>query len=586
MLETLSYYSIKPLERGDLVKINFRNKDTFAIVCDSADLKEEKFDLKNRKYKLKPIKSVIKEKFFSESWFRIMEELAKNYFIPETAFLPSFIPKALLSSNIEIKGSAQGAERHQKYAIKGSHDERNQVLRGIIREHFARKKSVIIVAPRIENINKLSEELSRGVEDYVFGFSSKLTPKKYLELYNKALSEEHAVLIIGTFQSLFFDRPDVETIIVEEEGSRLWREREGFPFDLRKVAEVIAEIKQLKIIWSDEILRAETIYKAERGLIEASNLLVGRIPSAIETKLIEVTKPKNTDEKIPFTWISKELENEISDSIKNNDKILLYVNRKGYSSFTLCQDCGRPQLCPNCSTPLALHKKSDRKFLCHHCLKSGEVGNECQYCNSWKMKDYGLGIEKVQEEFSRLFPNAENVTIATEKIFSEPHQHFDLVAVISLDYLFSIPDFRINETIFRLVGELKSRAKKKFILQTRLEDHKVLSDALAGNISSFYQEEIKSRDELGYPPFSKLIKLVREDRNLSLIKNEEQKILEVLQLYKPASFPAFHEKLKNKYRWNILLKLPPHKWPDETLRNILANIHPAWQIVVDPDSII
>ena len=319
------------------------------------------------------------------------------------------------------------------------------------------------------------------------------------------------------------------------------------------------------------------------GLIEAKNTISGRIRDSVETKIIEMLKTEN------FSWISDNLSREIKDSLRRGEKILLFVNRKGYSSFTICQDCSRPQLCSNCSVPLVLHKIRDaRKFICHHCFKVQEVPTSCQSCGSWRLKDYGLGIEKVAEEFSKLFPKAkfEDVTISTEVIFSHPETSFDLVAVISIDNLFTIPDFRINETIFRLIIELKQRAKRKFILQTRLNDNKLIKDAVSGNISGFYQDEIEARKNFGYPPFAAVIKLSYGSKDLGSLKKEGEKALSVLKDYNPISFPAFHEKINGLYRRNILLKISNSGRTDDKLQPLLENLSGIWQVSVDPESII
>lgn len=587
-LTQLSYFSTKKLSRGDLVTINLRGKEIFAIVQKISELKEEKAALKkNSAFKLKPINSLIKEKFLSEEWFRISSELSRDLLIPRPVLLSSLFPRALFSKQIEIQEYTGRMLNHQKLALKGSGEERMQYFRGMIREHFARKKSLLIMAPKIESLKKLEEGLGRGIEEYVFLFSSELSSKKYLSLFSEAMSEEHPILILNTHQGLTFDRLDLETIVIDEEGSRLWREREGTPYDLRQAAEIIAQMKGLRLVLADQILRIETIYRAEKGVVEAPAPLTGRIQSMIETRIIESNEKTEN-----FSWITKELAREIEEGLFKNEKILLFVNRKGYSSFTICQDCGGVELCSSCSTPLVLHGKDaeERKFLCHHCLRATKVPDVCAYCGSWKLKDFGLGIEKVSEEFRKLFPKAEKVVIATEKIFSQSEENFDLVAIVSLDYLFTIPDFRINEAIFRLISELKSKARRKLILQTRIGRSQLLANAISGNLSGFYQDEIQSREKFFYPPFVKVIKLTLEDKNYSRLKEKEQKASTLLKNWNPISFPAFHEKLKGFWRWNIILKIPPAPpaggWPDENLASLLENLSPAWHIVVDPDSII
>ena len=182
--------------------------------------------------------------------------------------------------------------------------------------------------------------------------------------------------------------------------------------------------------------------------------------------------------------------------------------------------------------------------------------------------------------------NSEKVVIGTEAIFSHPETSFDLVAVISIDNLFTIPDFRINETIFRLIIELKQRAKKKFILQTRLNDNKLIKDAVSGNISGFYQDEIEARKNFGYPPFAAVIKLSYGSKDLGSLKKEGEKALSVLKDYNPISFPAFHEKINGLYRRNILLKISNSGRTDDKLQPLLENLSGIWQVSVDPESII
>ena len=600
---TLSYFSIKPISRGDLVKIGLRGKETFAIVEKSSDVAEEKVALKKSGFKLKPIKAVVCEKFFSDNWFKILEGISKNLMIPPHIALSSLLSKAILSRELASPEESSEERGYRKYAVKGSFEDRADYLRGITREHFARKKSLVIVSPRIENLLELKAALGRGIEEYIFCFSSKLSAKKYLSEYNKAVAQAHPVLILGTPQILFFSRPDLETLALDDEGSRLWRDKSFYSFDFRQSAEIIAKARKLKLIFSGQILRVETIYRSERGLIEAKNTLTGRIQNPVETRIIEVGKSTN------FSWISGDLARYIEESLRCSEKVFLLANRKGYTSFTLCQDSSRPQLCQKCSIPLVLHGTNQQrkfKFICHHCLKSQTVPERCQSCSSWKLKNFGLGIEKVAEEFENLFPKTkftildqdnknagnkfESVVIGTEVVFSHPKIFFDTVAIISLDNLFTIPDFRINETIFRLVSELKYRAEKRFILQTRLSGNKLLQDAVSGNLSSFYQDEIESRKALGYPPFVKIIKLSAENKNLSLLNGEEKKAMLALKNYNPISFPAFREKINGNYRWNILLKISGHPtgsgWPDDKLRSLLESLSRVWQVSVDPESII
>ena len=181
----------------------------------------------------------------------------------------------------------------------------------------------------------------------------------------------------------------------------------------------------------------------------------------------------------------------------------------------------------------------------------------------------------------------QKVVFATELIFSYPQLDFDLTALISLDHLLTIPDFRIGERIFRLISVLKSRTRRKIILQTRLSEKKLFEDALSGNLSGFYQSEIQDRKIFGYPPFSRLIKLEKENHNYARLQKEVKETATLLANYAPLSLPAFIEKKKNRYRWNILLKIPTgNSRRDENLDTLLSELAQSWRITVGPESII
>lgn len=585
--ETLSYFSTKKNARGDLVKTNFRGREIFAVIKNASELSGRKAELKRGTFRLKPLKSLWLQNFLPEDFFEILRRLSREFLLPEGLILSRLLPKPIFSKKVKIPLPSQKSPKriHQKSAFRGSAEERLRHYRGLIREHLARKKSLMLLSPRIETLKLLAAELGRGIEDYSFIFHSEIPAGKYLGSWNRALTLPHPVLILGTGQVLSLDRPDLETLIIDEEGSRLWREWEGTPFDFREAARIIAEAKGLKLIFADEILRLETFWQSEAGLLEALAPLLTRIQSPVETKLLEIGPAQDG-----FSWLSKELRAELEESIFKNEKILLFANRKGYGSFTLCQDCNRALLCPACSVPLVLHglKREERKFFCHHCLGSLTVPERCPHCLSWKLKEFGLGVEKIQEEFQKLFPKSENALFATESVLYHPELAFDLTAIVSLDHLFSIPDFRINERIFRLISELKARTRRKLILQTRISENKLFQDALAGSISGFYQGEIKGRENFRYPPFVKLVKLTKEDKNYAALKKNQEEALGLLKDCKPLSFPAFLERIKKRYRWNIVLKIPPGGWPpEEKLENLLKNLALAgWELIVDPESII
>ncbi len=612
--EALTYFSTKELNSGDLVSIPLRDKIVPAVVKKVSDVRTAKSEIKISNFRMKPIKSFIKENFVSPEMLRAVERISEEILFPPGAVLARLIPKPVFSPKV-FKSSPSPGRYYKQEALKGSFQERILEYRALVREHFAREKSLTIVTPRLEDLKRLRAELERGIDAYVFSLSSELSPKKYLEEWNRASQSAHPVLILGTPQVLSLERPDLETLVLDGEGSEFYHLEEWGSLDFRRAAEIIAEEKKMKLIRADEILQIETMWKAQSGLIEEKTPVLTRIQTNLETALINLKKSK---EEPVLSWLSPELVASIREADLKNEKILIFVNRKGYSAFTVCHDCGRSIVCPSCSVPLVLHASSQwkKEFLCHHCLKKSEVPEHCPYCFSWKLKDYGLGLEKIELELKKLFPKLKPVRLdrevlknnkvpedffqnkailASELILSYPEIKFDFTAVISLDHLFTIPDFKMAERIFRLITELKGKTRKKMLLQTRFLENSLLTSALGGNISQFYQAEIKERETFSYPPFSRLVKLKREDANLPRLKTEAARVSLLLKPYAPSSSAAFLEKIKNKYRWNIVLKVAPkvltregpEVWPkNRELFSLLQKLAVSWEIIVDPKSII
>ena len=598
----LSYFSMKDLSRGDLVLVPVRGKFIEAIITEVKDAKELKTSLKKSTFKLKSVKDVICEKFFLEKDFSILEKIHKETMAVKELLLFKLIPKALFLQHKKNQFKTRENLTHLKYSIKGSIKDRIIEYRTMIREHFARNQSFLIVSPRMEMLRLFKEELSRGIEHYTYVFSSELPPKKYLEAWTGAENMAHPAFIISTPHGLLFDRADLETIVLDDDASDLWWDLERPWLDLRNVAKIFAEVRKNKLIYTGDVLSVERVWQIENRMIEPLNPYLTRLHSKPETRLIKIAPSSET-----FSWFTKEGIEELEEAIFQNRSILIFVNRKGYSSFTVCLDCSRTIVCQSCSAPLVVHIKpgEEREFSCHHCLSKISVPAECPFCGSWRLKDYGLGIEKIKEEFRKIFPKVEalvidadvklkngdvfqsaQVVIGTEKIFFYPPREFDIVFAASIDHFFTVPDFRMNEKVFYLINELKKIAGKKMILQSRLENERTIEDALSGNFSHFYQNEIGDRKNFLYPPFRRLIKLSFEAGRQETLLTDTKDAMAILHGYEPVLYEAFIEKIKNRHRMNILLRLEDKKWPDEKLYAILEKLSGKCEVIVDPNSIL
>lgn len=623
--ENLSYFSAKNIPMGAVVIAPVRGKNTPAIVVSVEEVKGAKSRIKNSDFQMKAIKSVKSLSLVRPEFIDACKEIA-DYFISSTgAVLKDFLPQAILGSGLESDISCQddkqetvASGRHEIMLLQLPKKERLQYYRSVIREEFARDNSVFFCLPTVFDVIDFSEELQRGIEKYTIICHGKLAKKKAREAWLKAKKEKHPLLIVATKSFLSIPRKDISVIIIDRENSSAYKIQKQPYVDVRKSAEIISAKLKTKLIFGDSLIRSETLYRQESGEFQSPPSPHSRILSEAEQVVIDMKKnslPNWQNKTQNNVVISRELQALLEKTRENNERMILFANRRGYGSTTTCADCQRVILCDKCDSPLVLHKNDKFFFICHKCLSEKPAPEKCPYCKSWRIETFGIGVQKVADEVAQLFPQIKifkmdgdvitkdsqgremnnaflstsgAVLIGTEFLFSYINQPVERVAVISIDGLFTIPDFRINEKIFQLLLKLRSLAKKTFLMQTRLPEQNVFHNIIKGNIQGFYKEEIEERKRFGYPPFKLLIKMTKDGKGDASIAKEAEKMEKILAEWKPLNYKPFIPKIKNIYRRHILLKIDSLSWPKEQrkLHGILSSFAPAWKIEVDPESLL
>lgn len=619
--ENLSYFTAKDIKAGTLVIVPMRKKNVPAIVISTEEIKSIKYGLKKAQFKLRPIKSIQSVSFLEPKFIEACKKIAKYFISPLGAVIKDFIPQAILTMP-ENKGrsfaTGEGSSfpqsfHHKIIMVQAPKEDRISYYKSIIREEFAKGHSIFLCLPTVVEINKFSNELQKGIEKYTVIMHGKISAKKIREDWNKVLQEKHPLLIIATKSFFSLPRKDIGTMIIDCESSPFYRLQKRPYIDVRMAAEIFSENMKTRLIFGDLFIRSETFYKHESNISYPPS----RLLSEAKQIIIDITINRS------FAVISEELKKMIKEIIENNEKIILFINRRGHSPVTVCQDCLYPVLCEKCDTPLVLHKKNHKAtgaWICHKCLTEKISPEQCPYCKSWRLEILGIGIQKVIENLSEFFPKNKtfrmdsdiiktekqgneiikkfiatpgSILIGTEILFSYLDQPVERVGVVSIDSLFTLPDFRINEKIFSLLLKLRALAKKNFMIQTRLRQGsggqaRIFENVIKGNISGFYKEEIENRKNFNYPPFKTLIKITRKGKNGAQTKKEIDDLAKKLQEWNPVAYPAFIPKIKNIYVWHLLLKINPEEWPEkqEKLHQILSLLTPQWKINIDPESLL
>jgi primosomal protein N' (replication factor Y) len=327
---------------------------------------------------------------------------------------------------------------------------------------------------------------------------------------------------------------------------------------------------------------------------------------------------------------SRALHREMARALSAKEQVILFLNRRGAATFVLCRDCGYVYKCRRCDNPMTFHLADaptgggTGQLVCHHCNRRDRVPTRCPQCGGPRIRYFGLGTQKVEQEIRALFPDARplrwdydvtrgktaheeileafiqqraDILIGTQMIAKGLDlPRVTLVGVVSADTALNLPDFRAGERTFQLLTQVAGRAGRsrlggKVILQTYHPDHYAIQAASNHDYRAFYAQEIDFRRAQGYPPFSRLIRLVYTNPSERRAQEEAARLhralalriaqrgLPSLDLIGPA--PAFFHRLRGEYRYHLLVKGPD---PHALLQDIALPL--GWRVDVDPVSVL
>ncbi len=631
--EMLTYFAADDIPLGTLVGIPLRKKTVQGIVIDSIDAIEVKSEIKEMGF---AIKKIVKHKGGAALPSYLVEaarKIAEYSGASVGAVLGAMIPKVCLENpETFFKNIPKKTERgsFETLAIQADTNDRFDTYKSIIRESFAKKKSIVLITPTEAAAEAAHLLLSKGIESYTVVFPEGAT-KRSLTLWQKRLQEEdHAMLLIGTSNILSMLPLTTGTIILEEESSQFYKMRRQPYLNMKKAAIEVARALSSRIFLGDKLLSVETLARIRDGRIHEYSRISKRSTHKIQTLLVDM-RPKEDDktsDKKIFHALSPDLAEMIRFTHKSGKTLFIYSLRRGLSSQTICRDCSTPVLCKECESPVVLHgqsvgqagKDDSRRFICHHCGLSRSALEACINCGSWNLTPYGIGIERIEDEIAEMgievlridgdtTTNAKEAVTKIEKFFDQsktksggakigkiilgtdlalrhlPDLSVDFAAIPSLESLHSLPDFRTSERVMHVLLNVKAKATECLLVQSRDPKRPIIEQGLAGDLESFAKDEIKARKAFGYPPYMHLIKLTvggKKDR----VKADAQIVADRLAEWKPRIFPAFIKSIKGQTLLHILIKVPETDWPDKELSEILMSLPPSVKIDTSPQSLL
>ena len=648
-IDELSYFTKEPVPRGALVRVPMRGSSTPALVIRSIPAHEAKSDLKHADFALKKLESIHATAFFREEFIEACEQTANYFAATTGAVVQAVFPNSLLAEKsavtslpVPTKNDVVRVKKHaQQFILQAEETERFATYKSHIREVFARGGSCYFILPSIQDIEHAYSKLEKGIQNYTFILHGGLTKKEIAKRWEEIQATKHPVLIIGTPFFLAVPRDDIETIILDRESGNAYM-LQGRPFiDLRYFAEQFAKKLGANFILGDLFLRTETLYREKEGEFEPLLRPKLRLASTASQTIVDMRTSGEQPATGRIAICSRELVKLIEETRKKGTHCFILGVRKGFAPMTVCGDCGTVVACTRCSAPLVLHRKQGVKemhpdttanapsgdgaeesahalrespniFLCHRCGLVGDPETVCTHCGGWRLVPLGIGIVQAEETIMQRFPDARifrldrdsvkkhkdartlvaefyqtpgSIMIGTEMALPYLTEPLGAVAVLSVNSLLTIPDFRMGERVFRLLLLLREKAREHFLIQTRDPDMPLFALATGGNIAEFLRTELEARHRLGYPPFGTLLKFTYEGT-----KADGTRIMEDIEktfgTYHPVTFPSFIAKVKGKYHMNALIKIPPKEWPNPELMALVRALPPEVIVRVNPESVI
>ncbi|MDE7314654.1 MAG: primosomal protein N' [Mucispirillum sp.] len=593
-----TYFSEGLLNTGERVIVPFGKREITGIVLE----KIEKPDFECKEI----IMCCDNIPLFSKEYITFLKNIASYYTCPLGLVLHGVLSEKIL--NIEISETEPVKNHPVKEIILTKEQQKIadniqlntyccHLIKGItgsgkteIYQEAAKKvinsgKQVLYIVPEISLTQQLIERLAYrlGVEPSIYHY--KLTDKARKKHFTD-FATGNSKFMLGARSALFVPAKNIGLIIVDEEHESSYKQDEAPSYHLRDMAVMYANILNIPIILGSATPSVESIYNAESGKYVLHSLT--ERPNHATLPEIKIIDMKTTN--LIGSIIAEPVYDELSNVVKRNEQAIILLNRKGYSTYLYCQQCGALAECLNCSVGLVSFKLRN-KALCRYC--NTEYNNLiCSVCGSKIFKEYGYGTEKVEEFLESMFPdkiiridtesvssiktlnknlkkfeNKEaNILVGTQLIAKGLHfPEVTFVGVLGIDNLMALPDFRAIEKAYQLLVQVSGRAGREHLsgrvyIQTMNPEAPVFN-MLDSSDLEFYNWELSRRSITQYPPFTKLARLIfsyinqKECYNTAKITANTLKSLKEaanLTIYGPKD--ATLTKLQNKYRYEILIK--------------------------------
>ena len=536
----------------------------------------------------------------------------------------------------EISNAISSLNSRQPFLLQGvTGSGKTEIYLRATEEVIRRGKQAIILVPEIALTPQTVHRFLSRFPGQVGLVHSKLSEGERYDTWRRARAGSLKV-IIGARSALFSPLPNIGLIVADECHDSSYYQADPPFYHAVSAAQTYA-----RLAGAVSILGSATPTVVQRYQSKDSPLVLGKGSAVRSLKRLELPR-RIFESGLPPVEIvdmrdelkagqrgifSRLLLKELESTLERGEQAILFLNRRGTATYIFCRDCGYVLRCPNCDTPLTLHLEEKERLLCHHCGYERGKPKTCPSCGRTHIREYGLGSERVEAEVSALYPQVRTLRWDWETTRQkDSHEmiltHFvahradvligtqmlakgldlplvTLVGIVLADVGLYLPDPFAGERVFQVLTQVAGRAGRserggKVVLQTFDSDNQVVQSAAGHDVDGFYQYELEQRRRLGYPPFSRLVRLEFRHQDSTIAESEARelagKLGELLitgnwkQIIVIGPVPAFFAKIGGYHRWQIVMRGPDpvSVLREDSVRRWLLD----WRVEVDPISLL
>lgn len=606
--------------------------------------------------KAKEIDEIIESTpLFSLEYLKLLEWVASYYFCDIQTVLNTALPQKFFEKNVkkyrkpkkenivydvekQIKNHKLSKAQEKVYEEIRHVNSKTSLIYGItgsgkteiyfklIEDVIKQGKNVIFLAPEIALVSQLTmRTIEHFGSDSVAIWHSSITEAEKYETWKKLRNNEIKILF-GARSAVFAPIQNLGLIIIDEEHDSSYKQTMPNPrYNAKDVAKKLTELYDCKLILGSATPSVESYYEA----INTNSLftLKERYNNAKLPKVVVVDMKQERAEK-NYSLFSRTLVKSTKEAIEKGEQVIFLINRRGFSSYTQCMECGEVIMCEKCAIPLIYHSQTN-SYKCHYCNyeKNGDI--TCPKCGSTALENFGVGSQKVEVVAREFFPDYRIERLDSDSL-SKKNEHIEilkkfqnkeidiligtqmiakgldnknvtLVGVINADLSFNLPDYRSSERGFSILTQVAGRSGRgekegKVIFQTYNSNNSFLINAKEQNYENFYEKESSLRYELDYPPYSKMIRIILSSKNEHRAEKAALEIeFHLTDFVKKLSLDETVEvlgpvecvikKIKEEFRYNIIVKNKIGQMGHRTVLRFLksVNLPDDIKMVVDID---